>query len=52
EYEQSYTMHCIFYILQNLPQNLKAKLGQQCQEFVQDFYTAGNSLVPKVFEQK
>ncbi|CAG8851661.1 34843_t:CDS:1, partial [Racocetra persica] len=52
KYEQSYAMHCIFHISQNFPQNLEAKLGQQYQEFVQDFYTARNSFVLEVFKQK
>ncbi|CAG8565572.1 7746_t:CDS:2 [Cetraspora pellucida] len=52
EYEKSYAMHCIFYISQNLPRNLKTWLGQRYHDFIKDFYKARNSLIPKIFEHK
>lgn len=52
EYEESYAMHCIFHIAQNLPRNLETRLGEQYREFVKDFYITRNALVPEIFECK
>ena len=37
-YDTAYPIHCIFHISENLPKNLKAKLGNEYDSFVRDFF--------------
>jgi len=37
-YDTAYPIHCIFHISENLPKNLKAKLGNEYDGFVRDFF--------------
>ena len=37
-YDTAYPIHCIFHISENLPKNLKVKLGNEYDSFVQDFF--------------
>jgi hypothetical protein len=39
-YETTYPIHCIFHISKNLPNNIKSKLSDQYEKFVQDFFYA------------
>ncbi|CAG8746628.1 13364_t:CDS:2, partial [Cetraspora pellucida] len=37
-FSETYSAHCIFHIAQNLPKNLKAKLGINWNNFIKQFY--------------
>jgi hypothetical protein len=51
-YETTYPIHCIFHISENLPKNLKAKLGNEYDSFVQDFFLCRNSLCEELFYER
>ncbi|RHZ55116.1 hypothetical protein Glove_420g13 [Diversispora epigaea] len=43
-FPETYPAHCIFHIAQNLPKNLKGKLGEKWNDFLKQFYHCRNSL--------
>src|SRR3954453_12137189 len=45
-------MHCIWHIEQNLPKQLKGKLGSNYNNFMKDFYKARNSLTEEQFNER
>ena len=49
QFPNSYHAHCIYHIGQNLPKNLKAKLGNQYTDFIKNFYKCRNSLNESLF---
>ncbi|CAG8730544.1 7459_t:CDS:2 [Cetraspora pellucida] len=51
-FPETYPAYCIFHISQNLPKNLKAKLGKKCENFIQQFYYCRNSLCEPLFKQR
>jgi hypothetical protein len=52
-YKNSYHIHCIWHLSQNLPKRLKSKLGNaNFKEFINEFWKARNSLCIDVFEQR
>jgi hypothetical protein len=48
-YETTYSVHCIYHISENLPKNVKSKLGDQYENFVQSFFSCRNSLSEELF---
>jgi hypothetical protein len=52
ELPDTFHIHCIFHIAQNLPKRLKAVLGKDYLKFVNDFYKARNSITVEVFEKR
>ncbi|EXX75372.1 hypothetical protein RirG_042450 [Rhizophagus irregularis DAOM 197198w] len=51
-FSETYPVHCIFHIVQNLPKNLKAKLGEKWDDFIKQFYQYRNSLCEPLFKQR
>ncbi|CAB4426979.1 unnamed protein product [Rhizophagus irregularis] len=51
-FPETYSAHCIFHIAQNLPKNLKAKLGEKWKDFIKQFYQCRNSLCEPLFKQR
>ncbi|RHZ58027.1 hypothetical protein Glove_379g13 [Diversispora epigaea] len=51
-YINTYQIYCIFHISQNLPKNLRSKLGDQYENFVRDFYLCRNSICEKLFYER
>ncbi|CAG8709747.1 12795_t:CDS:2, partial [Racocetra persica] len=52
KYINSYHVHCIWHMSQNLPKRLKTKLGSEnFKEFICDFWKAWNSLSIEVFDR-
>jgi len=51
-YENTYSVHCIFHISENLPKNLKSKLHDQYENFVHDFFFCRNSLCEEGFYER
>jgi len=51
-FPETYPAHCIFHIAQNLPKNLKAKLGEKWDDFIKQFYHCRNSLCESLFKQR
>ncbi|RHZ64231.1 hypothetical protein Glove_326g241 [Diversispora epigaea] len=51
-YVSTYQIHCIFHISENLPKNLKSKLGDQYENFVHDFYLCRNSICEELFYKR
>src|SRR6266496_5827830 len=51
-YEATHSIHCIFHISKNLPKNVKSKLGDQYENFVQSFFSCRNSLCEELFYEK
>ena len=49
-YKGCYAMHCIYHINQNLYKNLSGSLGENYSQFLNEFYTARNSLSQERFE--
>src|SRR5438046_101888 len=49
QFPDSYHTHCIYHIGQNLPKNLKAKLGSLYNDFIVKFYKCRNSLSESLF---
>jgi hypothetical protein len=49
QFPNSYHAHCIYHIGQNLPKNLKGKLGQHYSDFIKNFYKCRNSLCEALF---
>src|ERR1700722_3472437 len=49
QFSTTYHAHCIYYIGQNLPKNLKAKLGNLYNDFIEKFYRCRNSLYKRLF---
>ncbi|EXX71211.1 protein FAR1-RELATED SEQUENCE 11-like [Rhizophagus irregularis DAOM 181602=DAOM 197198] len=49
QFPNSYHAHCIYHIEQNLPKNLKGKLGQHYSDFIKNFYKCRNSLCEALF---
>ena len=52
EYSETRIIHCIFHISQNLPWNLKGKLGKEYQQFAIDFYKCRNTILVEEFLAK
>ncbi|CAG8794878.1 14928_t:CDS:2, partial [Cetraspora pellucida] len=52
EFSTTKSLHCMFHISQNLFSNLKSCLGNQYNEFIQDFYEMQKSLFEVIFEYK
>ncbi|EXX54876.1 hypothetical protein RirG_230580 [Rhizophagus irregularis DAOM 197198w] len=52
ELPNTFHIHCIFHIAQNLPKRLKAVLGRDYLNFVNDFYKAQNSITVEIFEKR
>ncbi|CAG8712136.1 12102_t:CDS:2, partial [Dentiscutata erythropus] len=51
-YKNSYHIHCIWHLAQNLPKRLKSKLGHvKFKEFINEFWKARNSLSVNIFKQ-
>jgi hypothetical protein len=52
-YKNTYHVHCIWHMSQNLPKRLKAKLETaDFKQFVDDFWKMRNSLCVDVFEHR
>ena len=51
-YKNTYSLHCIFHINQNLPKNLKEILDNAYDQFVKDFYLCHNTLDEMLFESR
>jgi hypothetical protein len=51
-YENTYSVHCIFHISENLSRNLKSKLHNQYESFVHDFFLCHNSLCEESFYER
>jgi hypothetical protein len=51
-YETTHPIHCIFHISENLPKNVKSKLGDQYESFVQSFFSCRNSLCEELFYER
>ena len=52
-YKDTYHIHCIWHMFQNLPKRLKHKLGAtDFKTFNTDFWKMHNSLCVEVFEQR
>ena len=51
-YETTHSIHCIFHISENLPKNVKSKLGNQYENFVQSFFLCRNSLCEELFYER
>lgn len=49
KFPDSYHAHCIYHIGQNLPKNLKAKLGNLYNDFIGKFYKCRNSHCETLF---
>ncbi|CAG8798569.1 24587_t:CDS:2, partial [Cetraspora pellucida] len=52
EFPTTKSLYCMFHISQNLFSNLKSCLGNQYNEFIQDFYEMQKSLFEVMFEYK
>ena len=52
QFPDAFHMHCIWHISQNLPKQLKGKLGSSFNDFMKDFYTARNSLREDQFNER
>ena len=51
-YETTYPIHCIFHISKNLLKNVKSKLSDQYENFVQSFFSCRNSLCEELFYER
>ncbi|CAG8555066.1 2055_t:CDS:2 [Dentiscutata erythropus] len=51
-YSDSYPLHCIYHISQNLIRNLKAPLDNKYNNFAKDFFLCRNDLSPAGFEKQ
>jgi hypothetical protein len=51
-FPDTFHMHCIWHIGQNLPKQLKGKLGSNFDNFMKDFYMTRNSLTEKQFNER
>ncbi|CAG8656567.1 18954_t:CDS:2, partial [Gigaspora rosea] len=49
-YSDTYPLHCIYHISQNLICNLKASLGSSFNDFIRDFYLCRNNFSPNGFD--
>ena len=52
QFPDTFHMHCIWHIGQNLPKQLKGKLGSNFDDFMKDFYMTRNSLTEKQFNER
>jgi hypothetical protein len=52
QFPDTFHMHCIWHIGQNLPKQLKGKLGSNFDNFTKDFYTTRNGLTEKQFNKR
>src|SRR5947209_4067271 len=52
QYSDTYPLHCLYHISQNLIRNLKAPLGNTYNDFVKDFYMCQNILFPTEFDSQ
>ncbi|CAB4469564.1 protein FAR1-RELATED SEQUENCE 5-like [Rhizophagus irregularis DAOM 181602=DAOM 197198] len=52
QFLNTFHMHCIWHISQNLPKQLKGKLSSNFDDFMKDFYKARNSLREEQFNEK
>src|SRR5687767_7052722 len=51
-YETTHSVHCIYHINENLPKNVKSKLGDQYENFIQSFFSYCNSLCEELFYER
>ena len=52
EFPNTYHIHCIWHISQNLPRQLKGELGSCFSDFMKEFFKARNSLTEKQFNER
>jgi hypothetical protein len=52
QFPDTFHIHCIWHIGQNLPKQLKGKLGSNFDDLMKDFYRARNSLTEKQFNER
>src|SRR5277367_2423844 len=52
QFSSTFHIHCIWHISQNLPKQLKGKLGSSFSDFIKDFYKARNSLKEEQFNER
>ena len=52
QYSDTYSLHCLYHISQNLLRNLKAPLGNTFIDFLKDFYMCRNILSPVDFDSQ
>ena len=52
EFPNTYHIHCIWHISQNLPKRLKGELGSSFSDFMKDFFQTRNSLTEKQFNER
>lgn len=52
QFPNTFHVHCIWHINQNLPKQLKGKLGSDFDNFIKDFYTTRNSLTKELFNTR
>src|SRR6266540_7187959 len=52
EFPNTYHIHCIWHICQNLPKRLKGELGSSFSDFMKDFFKIRNSLTEKQFNKR
>lgn len=52
QYYDTYPLHCLYHISQNLTRNLKAPLSNTYNDFLKDFYVCRNALSPADFESQ
>lgn len=52
QFSNTFHMHCIWHISQNLPKNLKGIIGSNYDNFIKDFYAMRNSLTEETFNER
>jgi hypothetical protein len=52
QFSNTFHIHCIWHISQNLPKQLKEKLSSSFDDFMKDFYKARNSLREEQFNER
>jgi hypothetical protein len=52
KFPNTFHVHCIWHISQNLPKQLKGKLGSSFNDFMKDFYKTRNSLTEELFYER
>src|SRR2546421_2577954 len=51
-YETTHSVHCIYHINENLSKNVKSKLGDQYENFIQSLFSCHNSLYEELFYER
>jgi len=52
QYSDTYPLHCLYHISQNLLRNLKASLGNTFDDFLKEFYKCRNIFSPAEFDSQ